>query len=290
MAKTREIKGRIKAVANIERITKTMQMIATARFQAMQRKATSAQSYTRKISEVVSELAAALAGEQVSSPLLSSPQPKAGRHLVLAITSNRGLCGGYNANVLRTAMDLIQQYPPDQTSVEVVGKKGAGFFQFVRRTVDAFHDDFDDSPTFEQVNRLAERYMQSFAQGNLDTVHVVSMAFKTMSRQEPVALQLLPLQLPTSPHSPAVTAVYEFSPDVQSLMDELLPKSVRTRLYQCFNEALVSEQLARMVAMKAATDAAGKMGKTLNRQYNRARQTAITTELSEIIGGAAALA
>ena len=288
MAKTREIKGRMKAVANIERITKTMQMIATARFQAMQRKAMAAAAYSRKIGEVVGELAAALQGQDVEHPLLSSPKPATGRHLVLVISSNRGLCGGYNANVLRCAMDLIRQHPVENITLEVVGKKGAGFFKFARRPVDTFHSQIDDAPTYEQVEPLADRYMQWFAEGSYDAVHVASMAFRSMSNQEPQLLQLLPLATPEAAGGRSST-VYEFSPDSASLMNELLPMTVKTRLYQCFNEAVVSEQLARMVAMKAATDAAGKMGKTLSRQFNRARQTAITTELSEIIGGAAAL-
>lgn len=291
MAKTREIKGRMKAVGNIQRITKTMQMIATARFQAMQRKATAAQAYADKLGEVVGELAAALHGEgDIASPLLVAPEHSPNRELVLTITSNRGLCGGYNANVLRTAMAEMRDTPHD-VDLEVVGKKGSGYFKFAGKTVSHYHSHIDDSPAYEQVEPLAQRYMDDFVAGKYDAVNVVSMQFVSMSKQVPRVMQLLPLEPPKAEEKPAHhnETVYEFSPDEASLLRDLLPMTVKTRLYQAFNEAVVSEQLARMVAMKAATDAAGKMKTSLKRQFNRARQTAITTELSEIISGAAAL-
>lgn len=295
MAKTREIKGRMKAVGNIQRITKTMQMIATARFQAMQRKATAAQAYADKLGEVVGELAAALHGEgDIASPLLVAPPHSPNRELVLTITSNRGLCGGYNASVLRTAMAEMRGTPHD-VDLEVVGKKGSGYFKFAGRSVTHYHSHIDDSPAYDQVEPLAQRYMDDFVAGKYDAVKVISMQFVSMSKQEPRVLQLLPLEPPKAEEAASGSkgrgseTVYEFSPDEASLLRDLLPMTVKTQLYQAFNEAVVSEQLARMVAMKAATDAAGKMKTSLKRQFNRARQTAITTELSEIISGAAAL-
>jgi F-type H+-transporting ATPase subunit gamma len=296
MAGTRDIKGRIKAVGNIERITRTMQLIATARFQSMQKRATEAQAYTQRISEVVSELAANL-GEtgEVSNPLLSSPKPAAGKHLVLVISSNRGLCGGYNANLLRTAMAEIKG--GDSVDLEVVGKKGSGFFKFAEIPVDAFHGHIADKPEYADVERLAENYMQAFTEGKYDSVKVIYTAFVSMSKQQPKVLQLLPLEPPVAAEGGSggkakdagPLTVYDFSPDPEELLGELLPITVKTNLFQCFNEATVSEQLMRMVAMKAATDAAGKMQKGLKRKFNRARQSSITTELSEIIAGAAAL-
>ncbi len=297
MAGTRDIKGRIKAVGNIERITRTMQLIATARFQAMQKRATEAQAYTKRIGEVVSELAANL-GEtgEVSHPLLSAPRPAVGRHLVLVISSNRGLCGGYNANLLRTAMKQINS--GDAIDLEVVGKKASGFFKFAEVPVEAFHSHIDDKPGYADVERLAEGYMQAFTEGKYDSVKVIYTAFVSMSRQQPRVLQLLPLEPPAASEAApdesgesggGPMTVYDFSPEPEELLGELLPITVKTSLFQCFNEATVSEQLSRMVAMKAATDAAGKMQKSLKRKFNRARQSAITTELSEIIAGAAAL-
>lgn len=309
--KTREIRGRIKAVSNIKRITRTMQMIATARFQASQRRAAAAKPYTRKIAELVGELARAAsqpafggdnedgvaeASKAVSHPLLSPPETKVGRELVLVITSNRGLCGGYNGNILRTATHYLNQAREAGTQVdlEVVGRKGAAFFKFNAIVVDTHHKHFGDSAVFEDVQNLAEGFMADFAQGKYDKISVISMAFESMSRQSPHVLQLLPMKDPTADWSEeqkasAVSVEYEYSPDPAVLLAELLPVTVKTQLFQCFNEAEVSEQIARMVAMKAATDNANQMGKDLTRAYNRARQGAITTELTEVISGAMAL-
>lgn len=294
-ANTREIKGRMKAVGNIQRITKTMQMIATARFQAMQRRATEARAFTRKITEVVGELATALGGESsVSHPLAEAPAIRTGRQLVLVITSNRGLCGGYNANVLRTAGAFIKnELGIANADIEVVGKKGIGYCKFNHIPLSRSRD-FGDTPAYEEIDHLAQEYMDRFTAGQYDAVQVIYMSFVTMARQQPVVRQLLPLTPPAAENKAAGdkvtgTVTYDFMPEPAELLAELLPLSVKTTLFQCFNEAVVSEQLARMVAMKAATDAAGKQRKLLKRQFNRARQTAITTELSEIISGAAAL-
>jgi F-type H+-transporting ATPase subunit gamma len=318
MGKTREIKGRIKAVGNIQRITKTMQMIATARFQAAQRRATASQPYTRKIAELVGELAASLPRDGgATHPLLRAPHPPVNRQLVLVITSNRGLCGGFNANVLRTAAAHLREREGTPIDLEVIGRKGVAYFKFNRIPVGQFHSQFTDKPAYEQVEALAQRYMDAFAKGQYDSVTVVYMSFLSMARQVPRVLPLLPMQDPVGGKteeqknrkagnqdaggkagdriggggtSPSATTLYDFTPSAKELLDELLPATVKTQLFQCINEAVVGEQIARMVAMKAATDAAGKMRKSLTRKYNRARQTAITTELSEIIGGAAGLA
>ena len=288
--KTREIKGRMKAVGNIKRITKTMQMIATARFQAMQKRAVNARAYTQRIAEVVSELASSV-GEDVSNPLLVAPEKKAGRELLLVLTSNRGLCGAYNANVLRKSIAELRS-SDHPIELEVVGKKGLAFFKFNGQTVSEFHSQFTDTPAYEDVVALAERYMQVFTSGKYDAVRVAYMAFESASRQTATITQLLPMKPPAAEGDAKASqtqTIYEFSPEPEELLNELLPVTVKTRLFQCFNEAVVSEQVSRMVAMKSATDAASKMGKALQRQFNRARQTAITTELSEIISGAAAL-
>lgn len=294
MARIREIKGRMKAVANIQRITKTMQMIATARCQASQQRALAAQPYARKIAELVGELSASAGG--IDHPLLQSPSPKVGRRLLLVLTSNRGLCGGYNANILRQATAYLREHADQQVDLEVVGKKGLAYFKFAGRAVDTFHSHFTDNPVYDDVERLADGYIQAFSDGTYDAVHVAYMAFHSIARQSAAVVQLLPLQRPggqeqgDSSAGGAAEVVYDFSPEPAELLGELLPVAVKTQLFQWFNEAIVGEHIARMIAMKSATDAAGKMRKELGRTYNRARQTAITTELTEIIGGAAALA
>ncbi len=294
MAKTREIKGRMKAVSNIKRITRTMQLIATARFQAALKRATAAKPYTEKIAELVGELAGA--GGSIKHALLETPEESTGKELVLILTADRGLCGGYNANILRTASQYLKANTDKQIDIEMVGKKGVGYCKFNNIELQQVHTQFGDKPVYEDVEALANNYMERFTAGEYDSVKVVFMQFETIARQKPVVLPLLPLQPPNveeangSAKGKAKGEVdYDFSPDAEQLLGKLLPATVRTELFQCFNDAVVGEQVARMVAMKSATDAAGKMGKSLTRQFNRARQTAITTELTEIIGGSAAL-
>ena len=298
MAKAREIKGRLKAVGNIERITKTMQMIATARFQATLLAATQSQAYTRKIVELVSDLTAASANDSqtnLAHPLLRRPSGT-GKELLLVLTSNRGLCGGYNASVLRTASAFLRKQPEGGVDIEVVGKKGNAYFKFAHTEVSKTHTQFGDKPDYPQVEQLAEQYIEQFIAGKYDFVSVAYMTFQSMGKQTPNVLTLLPLSQDSqeananeSREDQASSTQYEYSPSPTKLLEELLPITAKTTLFQCFNEAIVSEHIARMVAMKNATDAAGKMNKELTRKFNRARQAAITTELSEIISGAAAL-
>ena len=294
-ANIREIKGRIKAVGNIQRITKTMQLIASARFQKLQKRATEAQAYTRKVSEVVGEVASSLGGEDVNLPLATPPSTPSGKELILILSASRGFCGSYNANVMRPAIQHIRETGTENITTEIVGKKGVGLMKFSRLEVDTFHDHIGDTPEYEDVQALAQRYMDDFVAGKYDAVRVAYMRFVSMSKQTPEVMTLLPLEPPNADaeqgkaSGTGTDTNYEFSPSAEELLGELLPITVKSSLYQAFNEAAVSEQLARMVAMKAATDAAGKVGKSLKRQFNRARQAAITTELSEIIAGAAAL-
>ncbi|MGP1345219.1 MAG: ATP synthase F1 subunit gamma [Phycisphaerales bacterium] len=294
MAKAREIKKRMKAVGNIKRITKTMQMIATGKFAKSQQRALATKPYTEGVFDLVTELAAK-AGN-ISHPLIEGPDggPR-GPHLVLTLTSDRGLCGAYNGAVLRAAVAHMREAKAAGRNIirEIVGKKGAAFFRFNQFEVAAAHT-FGDQPRFEEVERLAQDYMDRFVAGQIASVRIVYMRFISTARQRPEVLQLLPLKPPAPEEgdapAPASSSVdYEFSPSPEELLNDLLPVTVKTTLFQCINDAVVSEQIARMVAMKAATDNAGKMGKSLSRQYNRARQSQITTELTEIISGAAAL-
>jgi F-type H+-transporting ATPase subunit gamma len=299
MGKTREIRGRIKAVGNIARITKTMQMIATAQLQAAQRRVLASKPYARKISELVGELAGTLAagGEgkaSLSHPLLKGPSPARNRELWLVLTSNRGLCGAYNARVYHLMQEQFRQAGGWQVEVELVGRKGLAMLKYHNRTVRTFHAHFTDKPAYVEVDRLAERYMKEFAAGEFDAVRILYTQFLSVGRQLPTVMQLLPLEDPArkvgaADHTRAVSATYDFSPDPRGLLDELLPITVKTMLFQAFNEAVLSEHIARMVAMKAATDAAKKMGRSLSLRYNRARQASITTELMEVISGAAGL-
>ncbi|MEL7058541.1 MAG: ATP synthase F1 subunit gamma [Acidobacteriota bacterium] len=295
MANRRVLVKRRKSVKNIRKITRTMQLIATARFQATHDRALASRPYSDKLGELVADLSRA-AGD-VDHPLMRTGGD-AGRSELVVLTSNRGLCGGYNANVLRRAIDFSDGLSADhKVDVDMVGKKGIAYFRFLDRGLDRTYVDFSEDPKFEEVEPLANDLMRRFEEGEVDSVHVAYMRFESTSRQTPTVLQLLPLEpLDAEPAADsteettgATASEYEFSPSPEELLDALLPASVRMRLFQCFLDATVSEHVARMVAMKAATDAAGDMIKSLTRQYNRARQTHITMELLDILGGVNAL-
>ncbi len=295
MAKTREIKKRIKAVGNIRRITKTMQMIATSKFAKAQQRAMATKPYTEGVFELVTELAAT-AGN-ISHPLINGPEGKkgAGKDLTLVITSDRGLCGPYNGSVLRTAMTFLRSNAAAKAGeIELVGKKGVSFLRFNNVPVSQAHS-LGDKPSYEDVERIAAGYIARFSAGEISSVRVVYMRYLSAGKQVPEVMQLLPLKPPAKAGDKekaagGYSAQYEFSPEAGKLLDDLLPATVKATLYQAVNDSVVSEQVARMVAMKSATDNAGKMRKSLTRDFNRARQSQITTELTEIVSGAAALA
>ncbi len=294
MANRRVLVKRRKSVRNIRKITRTMQLIATARFQAAFNRAVATKPYTEKLAELVADLSRA-AGS-VEHPLLKT-HDDVGRSALVVITSDRGLAGGYNSNVLRSAVTHIdeQRGRGVEPQVHMVGRKGINFFKFLRRDIVEQTTGLGDKPRFEQIEPIANSLMDQFIRGEVASVHVVYMRFYSAGVQKPAVVQLLPLSTESKPgaaeeETAAVRGVeYEFSPDPRQLLDELLPATVRARLFQAFNDAIVSEQVARMVAMKAATDAAGDMIKALTREYNRARQTQITMELLDIVGGANAL-
>jgi F-type H+-transporting ATPase subunit gamma len=288
MAKARAIIKRRKAVQNIRKITQTMQLIATARFQKCLQRAVASQPYTRKITEMIRTLGGS---EAFTHPLLR-PNDNHERSILLVITANRGLCGAYNAAVLRRMLEARKELhaaglTPD---MEVVGKKGLNYLRFLDLPVAAKITDVEDRIAFSRVAALAERYMDLYGRNAVARVDVAYMQFHSIGVQRPAVGQLLPIEPPAAGAAPRrVRVQFEFSPPPEELLTRLIPEAVKIRLFQCFNDAIVSEQVARMVAMKAATDAAGDMIKYLTRRYNRARQTQITTELADIVGGANAV-
>lgn len=293
MAKPRAILKRRKAVSNIAKITKTMQMIATAKFKRAFDRAVAARPYTDRLKQLIGRLAAAAGSFE--HPLLAAREPK--RAAVLAIASNRGLCGGYNSNVGKRLNALRAAMTERGLALEVhaSGKKLGGMLRFQKVATAALHRQFEDKPSYAQVDEVVSELVRRYEAGELDEVHVVYTKFESASRQKAVAEQVLPLRLesvgaergsePTETSGPDVI----FDPDPATILSALLPKAVRMHVFQAFLDAAVSEQTARMVAMKAATDNARDMIKALTMLYNRSRQTLITTELSEIMGGAAAL-
>ncbi|HEV3166641.1 MAG TPA: ATP synthase F1 subunit gamma [Isosphaeraceae bacterium] len=307
MAKARAIVKRRKSVQNIRKITRTMELIATARFKKALDRATEAEAYTRKIAELVADLGAT--GQQASHPLLEVHDPIK-KELLLVLTSNRGLAGGYNGNVLRVAMRNIQdaQIEGIGMQLEVAGKRGVGYFRFRGISAATTYTHFEDKPQFHEVEVLADKYIAMYVRGEIDRLDVAYTQFISTARQKAVSVTLLPMTAAqvaeTGPSvrqatqdsaaqggtkGPAERTPYEFLPDAKSILEEIVPVSFKVRLFKCFLDAAVSEQIGRMIAMRGATENADDMIKMLTRQYNRARQSQITRELAEIIGGAAAL-
>jgi F-type H+-transporting ATPase subunit gamma len=294
MAKARAIVKRRKAVRNIRKITKTMQMIATAKFQKALKRAVASKPYSRKVREMVGELVASIG--DVEHPLLRRPTAADSVHRValLVITSNRGLAGAYNGNVLRMSAGFLRQQAAQNNAVDIYvsGKKGVTYFNFQKKPFVQRYDQFADAPKFEDAAQVADTFIDRFVKKEIDSVQVAYTNFISAGVQKSEVLTLLPLATPVvDPKAKAdgKKYIYDFYPDAKSLLDELLPLTVKTTLFQCFLDASTSENVARMVSMKSATDNADKMVKSLTMQYNRARQSQITTELAEIMGGVEAM-
>jgi F-type H+-transporting ATPase subunit gamma len=290
MAKARALDRRRKSIRSIRKITRTMELISTARFKRAMDRATAATAYTRRITSLVAHLART--GLEVTHPLLQ-PRPEPKRALLLVLAANRGLCAGYNGNIVRLAnaryRELRETVPNVQ--LEVCGKRGISAFRFRKVQIDESFTHFEDKPSFAEVDVLASRYLADFVSGELDRLDVVYTKFESASRQVAVVETLLPLGelAGADEEMPAGEPQYEFLPSAESILDEVVPTSFKVKLFKCFLDAAVSEQIARMVAMKAATENADSMISQLSMSYNRARQGQITGELLEIIGGAEAL-
>ncbi len=309
MAKARALDKRRKSIRNIRKITRTMELIATARFKKAMDRAHAATAYTKRITQLVADLANS--GLEISHPLLKGRE-KTERGILLVLTANRGLCGGYNSNVVRLGVarwvELQNSVP--HMELEVSGKRGLSAFRFRGFTPNERYTHFEDKVTLEQVNVLANRYLAAYADGALDRLDVAYMQFHSVSKQTAVVETLLPLGALVDPdvaakaaaakkerdegHVPTTTnghvqKQYEFLPSAASILEEVVPTSFKVKLFKCFLDSAVSEQVARMIAMKAATENADDMIKTLSRDYNRARQSQITGEIMEVLGGVEAL-
>jgi len=290
MANARLIIKRLKAVKNIRKITRTMELIATARFKKAMDRASEAKAYTQKIAEIVGDLSAA--DLSFSHPLLQKRDNEE-RVLLLVLTSNRGLCGGYNSGVLRQANICLKDLEKSRINLvlEVSGKRGISSFKFEGQKTDLEFTHFEDKPSFGEVDELAKRYVDLYTSGAVDRIEVAYTEFQSVARQTAKVETLLPIQdLSTDDKQEQSLAVdYEFLPDAEAILKEIVPAAFKAKLFKCFLDAAVSEQVARMVAMKGATENADEMIGDLSTKYNRARQSQITSELSEIIGGALAL-
>ncbi len=288
MARTRELVRRRKSIRNTRKITRTMEMIATAKFKKASDRIHAAAPYADRLAAMVSGLAASMSG-QFQDPLLRVPE-ETKRVALLVVTGNRGLCGAYNTNVLSKSLETYRARKAEGKEIElqVSGKKGISFFQYQDVPIAKKYVEFEDKPVYDRVKPIADDFLARFRAEAFDELRVVYTRFASSSRQVVVEEVFLPLQAGSVAET-AATRDYIYEPGPAEILTELLPHSFRTRLFTVFLHAAASEQVARMVAMKNATDNADEIIKSLTRMYNRARQSQITTEILEIMGAKAAM-
>jgi F-type H+-transporting ATPase subunit gamma len=285
MASGRELKGRIKSYEGMRKITSTMEKVAASKLKRALDRVVAARPYARALAAVIADLYTPALAEQF--PLLRQPV-KVKRAAVLLLTSNRGLAGAFNANLIREAMTLLRRLEAEgiETELHVVGRKGAGYFRFVGRTPASVRTDIGDRPTSEQAVEIVAPLTAAFIAGTLDAVYVVFSKFNSAISTPPTSELVLPV---TPPVRTGPARDYLLFPDAPAILSELLPAYVRNAVYRALVETACGEQGARRTAMKNATDNAGDLLDVLRRTYNRARQAQITQEIAEIVGGAEAL-
>jgi F-type H+-transporting ATPase subunit gamma len=312
-AQIRVLRRRIRSTQSIKKITRAMELIATSRIMKARARVEASRPYAEQITAVLSELATHSA---LDHPLLvEREQPK--RAAVLVVTSDRGQCGGYNINVLKEAEQLLQllREQGKEPVLYVIGRKGVGYYRFRRRPVEQAWTGFSEQPAYANAAEIARTLVDAFMAGSDDTgdgvrgvdeLHLVFTQFKNMVTQTPQARRMAPLEVEYAVDTVAapggevehrreaaaaaeVHPLYTFEPDADTLFDVLLPKYIGARLYAALLEAAASESAARQRAMKAATDNANELIRTLTLEANQARQAQITQEISEIVGGANAL-
>ena len=278
---------------NIKKITKVMQMIATARYQKAYNRDIGTRPYVQKIGELVASATQTVRslGQKIEHPLMKEPAEGAPL-AVLVLSSNRGLCGGYNGNILRLSTATLRELEAAGRKIQlyVSGKKGSAYFRFQKREMCKTFATLGDNPKYAEIEALANEFMQAYIDGKISGLKIVYMRFLSAGVQRAGVVDVLPLSgIGGDTDASAQPTPFEFSPSPTELLAELIPTTVKITVFQAFIEAAVSEQIARMVAMKAATDAAEKMGKRLTQEYNRARQSQITSELAELMGGVEAM-
>jgi F-type H+-transporting ATPase subunit gamma len=299
-AQVRVLRQRVKSVRSTQKITKAQEMIATSRIAKAQAKVAASAPYSRQITDVLTALASA---STLDHPLLNEREtPK--RAGILLITADRGLCGGYNSAAIKAAEELaaLLRSQGKETVMYVIGRKGLGYYNFRNRPVAQSWTGFSERPTYADAERATEAILPSFIVGStgstddgtagIDEIHLVSTHFVSMITQRPQARRMAPMEIEYVDHDPSneFPPLYEFEPSSDLLLDEMLPKYLKTRIYAALLDAAASESAARRAACKAATDNANDIIRNLSRQANQARQAQITQELTEIVGGADALA
>jgi F-type H+-transporting ATPase subunit gamma len=287
MSKTRDIRRRIRSIQSTRQITHTMEMVAASKLRRAQDRVRAARPYAAKLAEVISGLFAPELAERY--PILRQPDQVRSSALVL-ITSNRGLAGGFNVNLIRKARGVLGELRDDGVDVEfnVIGRKGINFFQFRREPMVSKRLDITDRPTMEDARSIIDPLIPRFESGELDAIDVVYAHFKNALSTPPTRIRVLPVSPPDEGRG-ARAYNYLFEPSAEEILTTVLPLYVRNAVYRALVESAAAEQGARMTAMKNATDNADELIKTLTLQYNKARQAQITQELTEITGGVEAL-
>jgi F-type H+-transporting ATPase subunit gamma len=291
MAAGKEIRGKIKSVENTKKITKAMEMVAASKMRKAQDRMRAARPYSEKVRNITANLATANP-EYTHAFMAQAKNVKAKAVGFIVVTTDKGLCGGMNTNVLRQVTQKTRELEAAGNRIEVVaiGNKGLGFLNRIGVKVVSHVTQIGDTPHLEKLIGPVKVMLDAYQDGKLDAVYLCYTKFINTMRQEPVVEQLLPLpaeRLEADRGTHSWDYIYE--PDAQVVIDELLVRYVEALIYQALAENLASEQSARMVAMKAATDNAGSVIGELKLVYNKTRQAAITKELSEIVSGAAAI-
>jgi F-type H+-transporting ATPase subunit gamma len=287
MAKARELKGRIRSVQNTRKITRTMEMVATSKLKRAQDRLGAARPYSQQLRDVIGRL---LTPELAARYALLRQPEAVTRAAVVLITSNRGLAGAFNANLIREARNLLAELRQDgvQTELHIAGKKGIAFFRFQGEQVHTARTDISDRPSAGDASSLVGPLTERFVAGELDAVYVVHARFNSALSTPPSTMRVLPIEPPAAEEK-AGGVDYILEPSADEILERLLPLYVRNSVYTALLETAAAEQGARRTAMKNATDNASEMVQLLTRTYNRVRQAAITQEIAEIVGGAAAL-
>lgn len=295
MATAREIKDRISAVKNIKKITETMEKIATAKIKKATDRLTGCRDYYYSLVRLMSHLISYLKeeGAELDHPL-TQERSEVKNSLVFIVSSNRGLCGGYNNNVLFEGKKLYNKLKDEGKNVKLVtvGKKAVSYFKFNRIELFKSFTDVDEGVPYEKMVEISNEFINSFSTDEADEIYLVYTKYYSAARQRPVVEKILPFEVEEvdeEEQDEEFRSIYLFEPDVYTVLNEILPMSIRVKMFNIVLEATLAEQIARKIAMKQASDSAGDMINDLTRVYNRARQSKITKELIEIMGSAKGL-
>ena len=287
MPSLRDIRRRIRSVRSTQQITKAMEMVAAAKLRKAQSRAESARPYATKMELILSNLSTAIAQAGAAVPHACFEQRPVRKTTLVLVTSDRGLCGSFNANLIRRATLFLKDYTPANAELVCVGKRGFGWFKKRPIPIAARHADFGGNMDFGRVRRIAGELTNRFVTGQTDAICLLYAKFVTTSRSEITLTRFLPIE--AAPESDGRRSDYIFEPDPAAIFAGLMPRYVTTRMQTAITESFAAEHAARMIAMGGATTSAGEMIDELTLQFNKARQASITKELLDIVGGAEAL-